>query len=71
MSKISLGQLDLLALQQYLEIVAGFRKADDKALDVSNVGTYWHPTSDNSDDPAEIEESEVKANQVAMAALDE
>ena len=71
MSKISLGQLDLLALQQYLEIVAGFRKADDKALDVSNVGTYWHPTADNSDDPAEIEESEVKANQVAMAALDE
>ena len=32
MSKISLGQLDLLALQQYLEIVVGFRKKDDKAI---------------------------------------
>jgi hypothetical protein len=71
MSKISLGQIDLLALQQYLEIVAGFRKKDDKAIDVTNVGTYFHPTSDNTDDPSEIEESPVKANQVAMAALDE
>lgn len=37
MSKISLGQLDLEALQQYLEIIVGFRKQSDKALDVSNV----------------------------------
>ncbi len=71
MSKISLGQLDLLALQQYLEVVVGFRKKDDKALDVTNVGTYMHPTLDASDDPTELETSSVLANQVAMAALDE
>ena len=71
MSKISLGQLDLLALQQYFEIVAGFRKKDDKALDVTNVGTYTHPTVDDSDKATEVEESPVLANQVAMAALDE
>jgi hypothetical protein len=71
MSKISLGQLDLLALQQYLEIVVGFRKKDDKALDVTNVGTYMHPTIDDTDDASETEISPVLANQVAMAALDE
>ncbi len=71
MSKISLGQLDLLALQQYFEIVAGFRKKDDKAIDVTNVGTYTHPTVDETDKATEVEESPVKANQVAMAALDE
>ena len=71
MSKISLGQLDLLALQQYLEIVVGFRKKDDKALDVTNVGTYSHPTFDSTDDPSVTEISNVLANQVAMAALDE
>lgn len=71
MSKISLGQLDLQALQQYLEIVSGFRKKDDKAIDVQYVGSYLHPTVDGDDDPAEAEYSPVKANQVAMAALDE
>ena len=71
MSKISLGQIDLLALQQYLEIVVGFRKKDDKAVDVSYVGSYLHPTTDTEDEPSEIEESPVLANQVAMAALDE
>lgn len=71
MSKISLGQLDLLALQQYLEIVVGFRKKDDKAIDVTNVGTYIHPTVDDTDDATEVETSPVLANQVAMAALDD
>ena len=71
MSKISLGQLDLQALQQYLEIVSGFRKKDDKAIDVQYVGSYLHPTVDGDDDPAEAEYSPVEANQVAMAALDE
>ena len=71
MSKISLGQLDLQALQQYLEIVSGFRKKDDKAIDVQYVGSYLHPTVDGDDDPVEAEYSPVEANQVAMAALDE
>ena len=71
MAKISLGQLDLLALQQYLEIVVGFRKKDDKAIDVTNVGSYRCPTADKTDDPTELEELLVEANQVAMAALDE
>jgi hypothetical protein len=71
MSKISLGQLDLQALQQYLEIVSGFRKADDKAVDVQYVGAYMHPTTDKTDDPVEVEYTQVEANQVAMAALDE
>ena len=71
MSKISLGQLDLQALQQYFEIVAGFRKKDDKAIDVQYVGSYLHPTVDSEDDPSEAEYTPVEANQVAMAALDE
>ena len=71
MSKISLGQLDLQALQQYLEIVSGFRKKDDKAIDVQYVGSYLHPTVDGDDDPVEAEYSPVEANQVAMAALDD
>ena len=71
MSKISLGQLDLLAIQQYLEIVVGFRKKDDKAIDVQYVGTYMHPTVDDTDEATEVEISPVKANQVAMAALNE
>jgi hypothetical protein len=37
MSKISLGQIDLEALQQYLEIVVGFRKQNDKSHDVEEV----------------------------------
>ena len=71
MSKISLGQLDLTALQQYFEIVAGFRKKDDKAIDVQYVGEYLHPTTDDRDAATENEYSKVEANQVAMAALDE
>ena len=70
MSKISLGQLDLLALQQYLEIVVGFRKKDDKAIDVQYVGEYVHPTVDDTDDPEAMDSSRVEAYQVAMAALD-
>lgn len=70
MSKISLGQLDLLALQQYLEIVVGFRKKDDKAIDVQYVGEYAHPTVDDTDDPEAMDSSRVEAYQVAMAALD-
>ena len=71
MSKISLGQLDLTALQQYLEIVVGFRKKDDKAIDVQYVGEYKHPTIDDRDGATETEYSKVEANQVAMAALDQ
>jgi hypothetical protein len=71
MSKISLGQLDLLALQQYLEIVVGFRKKDDKAIDVQYVGEYEHPTVDDTDGATETEKSKVQASQVAIAALDE
>ena len=71
MSKISLGQLDLQALQQYLEIVSGFRKKDDKAIDVQYVGSFMHPTVDGDDDPVEVEYTPVEAKQVAMAALDE
>ena len=71
MSKISLGQLDLTALQKYFEIVAGFRKKDDKAIDVQYVGEYLHPTTDDRDAATENEYSKVEANQVAMAALDE
>ena len=57
MSKISLGQLDLTALQQYFEIVAGFRKKDDKAIDVQYVGEYLHPTTDDRDAATENEYS--------------
>ena len=71
MSKISLGQLDLLALQQYLEIVVGFRKKDDKAIDVQYVGEYEHATVNDLDSPTETEKSPVEAYQVAMAALDD
>ena len=71
MSKISLGQLDLLALQQYFEIVAGFRKKDDKAIDVQYVGEYEHATVNDLDSPTETEKSPVEAYQVAMAALDD
>ena len=71
MSKISLGQLDLLALQQYLEIVVGFRKKDDRAIDVEYVGEYEHPTVDDTDGESETEKSRVMAHQVAMAALSE
>ncbi len=70
MSKISLGQIDLLALQQYLEVVVGFRRKDDKAIDVSQVGTYQHPTVDTTDNPKETQVSPVLAHQVAMAVLD-
>lgn len=70
MSKISLGQLDLQALQQYLEIVSGFRKAGDTAFDVQYVGSYMHPTADNDDDPQKTETTKVRANEVAMAALE-
>jgi hypothetical protein len=71
MSKISLGQLDLIALQQYFEIVAGFRKKDDKAIDVQYVGEFEHATIDDTDGITETEKSKVEAYQVAMAALDE
>ena len=71
MSKISLGQLDLLALQQYLEIVVGFRKKDDRAIDVEYVGEYTHPTIDDTDGDRETEKSRVMAHQIAMAALDD
>ena len=71
MSKISLGQLDLLALQQYLEIVVGFRKKDDRAIDVEYVGEYTHPTIDDTDSDRETEKSRVMAHQIAMAALDD
>ena len=71
MSKISLGQLDLIALQQYFEIVAGFRKKDDKAIDVQYVGEYEHATIDDTDGVAETEKSKVEAYQVAIAALDQ
>ena len=71
MSKISLGQIDLLALQQYLEIVVGFRKKDDKAIDVQYVGEYEHATVNDTDSPVETEKSQVLANQIAMAALDD
>ena len=67
MSKISLGQLDLVALQQYFEIVAGFRKKDDKAIDVQYVGEYEHPTVDDTDNPVETEKTRVMAHQIAMA----
>ena len=70
MSKISLGQIDLIALQQYLEIVAGFRKADDEALNVTYVGKYTRPTEDDTDDPTKVETIDVKANEVAMAAME-
>ena len=70
MSKISLGQIDLLALQQYLEIVVGFRRKDDKAIDVSQVGTYQHPTVDQTDDPKETQTSPVLAHQTAMCVID-
>ena len=62
MSKISLGQIDLMALQQYLEIVVGFRKQNDKAYDVHQVGEYRQSkTSDKQP---------VLANQTAMTIID-
>ncbi len=71
MAKISLGQLDLLALQQYLEIVVGFRKKDDRAIDVEYVGEFEHGTINDEDSPIETEKSRVMAHQIAMAALDD
>ena len=71
MSKISLGQIDLTALQQYLEIVVGFRKKDDKAVDVQYVGEYTHKTIDDTDDDSALETTMVEAYKVALAALDQ
>ncbi len=62
MSKISLGQIDLMALQQYLEIVVGFRKQNDKAHDVHQVGEYRQSKTD--------EKQPVLANQTAMTIID-
>ena len=62
MSKISLGQIDLMALQQYLEIVVGFRKQNDKAYDVHQVGEYRQSKTD--------EKQPVLANQTAMTIID-